>query len=121
MHSLPCVALHPDGTVGAFQSMDNQILLYGTSEGNYKLTRSKRYMGHLVAGYACGLDFSPDGSYIVSGDSEGKLFFWDYVTAKMVRKLPGGHKGPVSTVVWHPHQPSTCVSGGWDGKILIWD
>jgi WD40 repeat protein len=38
----------------------------------------------LLFRYACGLDFSPDGSYIVSGDSEGKLFFWDYVTAKNV-------------------------------------
>ncbi len=71
--------------------------------------------------YACGLDFSPDGSYIVSGDSEGKLFFWDFVTAKNVRKLVGGHKGPVSTVIWHPHQPSLVASGGWDGKVLLWD
>ncbi len=100
MHSMPCVALHPGGTMGAFQSMDNQILLYGVENGNYKLNRSKRYVGHLVAGYACGLDFSPDGSYIVSGDSEGKLFFWDYVSGKNVRKLVGIHKGPVAAVVW---------------------
>ncbi len=57
MHSMPCVALHPDSSVAAFQSMDNQILLYGMTEGNYKLNRSKRYMGHLVAG--CGRPSPP--------------------------------------------------------------
>jgi pre-mRNA-processing factor 17 len=50
MHSMPCVALHPDSQMAAFQGIDNQILLYGMVEGNYKLNRSKRYMGHLVAG-----------------------------------------------------------------------
>lgn len=74
-----------------------------------------------MAGYACGLTFSPDGSLIASGDSEGKLFVWDYQTAKLLRKLPGVHKGPIATVAWHPHVSSGVVTGGWDGTIRIWD
>jgi pre-mRNA-processing factor 17 len=85
-----------------------------------QLNRKKRFLGHLVAGYSCGLDFSPDGSLLVSGDSEGKLFFWDVVTSKQLRKLQG-HAGPVNSVVWHPHQASMVFSGGQDGKILVWD
>jgi pre-mRNA-processing factor 17 len=85
-----------------------------------QLNRKKRFLGHLVAGYSCGLDFSPDGTLIVSGDSEGKLFFWDVTTSKQLRKLQG-HQGPVNSVVWHPHQASMVFSGGQDGKILVWD
>ncbi len=100
MHSMPCVALHPAGAMAAFQSMDNQILLYGVQSGSYKLNRSKRYVGHMVAGYACGLDFAPDGAYLASGDAEGRLFVWDYVSGKCVRKLLNVHKGPVAAVAW---------------------
>ncbi len=121
MHSMPASAVHEGVGWAAFQSMDNQILLYGVSqESGYKLNRKKRFLGHLVAGYSCGLDFSPDGTLIVSGDSEGKIFFWDVTTSKQLRRLQG-HQGPVNSVVWHPHQASMVFSGGQDGKILVWD
>lgn len=67
MHSMPASAVCEAIGWAAFQSMDNQILLYGVGADGYKLNRKKRYVGHLVAGYSCGLDFSPDGTMIVSG------------------------------------------------------
>ena len=122
MHSMPQAAPHLASGWAAFQSMDNQILLYGISQDSgYKLNRKKRYLGHLVAGYACGLDWSPDGAYIVSGDSEGKLFVWDAKTSRVVRKLSGAHRGAVLSVLWHPAEPSRVVSGAKDGKIIFWD
>ncbi|KAI8607139.1 WD40-repeat-containing domain protein, partial [Chytriomyces sp. MP71] len=65
----------------ACQSLDNQILIYSAKD-RFKLQRKKIFKGHLVAGYACKPNFSPDGRFLVSGDSEGKLWFWDWKTCK---------------------------------------
>ena len=62
----------------AAQSLDNQILIYGTD--NFRQNRKKRFAGHSVAGYACQVGFSPDGKWVSSGDSEGNIVFWDWKT-----------------------------------------
>ena len=46
------------------QSMDNQILIYG-AHNRFRLNKKKLFKGHMVAGYACQMDFSPDMRYIM--------------------------------------------------------
>lgn len=75
MHSMPCLALHPAGLYFAGQSLDNQIAVFQARD-RFALQRKKKYSGHQVSGYACELTFSPDGQFLVSGDGNGKLFFW---------------------------------------------
>jgi pre-mRNA-processing factor 17 len=135
MHSMPAVAMSPNGKYFVGQSqgiafntnsafltvqphdlphslihdvdddmIDNQILLFDAFN-RFKLNRKKRFVGHLTAGmilsssihpyqyllslllkllimtiigYACGLSFSPDGSLLMSGDAEGRLFVWSF-------------------------------------------
>lgn len=43
----------------ACQSMDNQILIFG-AQNRFRLNKKKVFKGHMVAGYACQVDFSPD-------------------------------------------------------------
>lgn len=62
MHSMPYVALSPNGKWLACQSMDNQIVIYNALH-HFKRVGKKAFRGHMVAGYACGLDFSPDMAY----------------------------------------------------------
>ena len=50
-------------------------MIYGAKD-RFRIHRKKRFTGHLVAGYACQVNFSPDGRFIMSGDSEGSIWFW---------------------------------------------
>lgn len=119
MHSMPAVTLSPNAKWLACQSMDNKICIF-SAINRYKLHRKKQFTGHMVAGYACGLDFSPDMSYLVSGDADGKCYVWDWKTTKLYRKWKA-HDGVCIQTMWHPHETSKLVTAGWDGEIKLWD
>ena len=150
MHSMPCLALHPAGLYFAGQSLDNQIAVFQARD-RFALQRKKKYTGHQVSGYACELTFSPDGQFLVSGDGNGKIFFWAWkghryvvilcfkmnfaivrrsrsltpfisyaLNHSILQKYRGHDKGPTTGVVWHPLEPSTMFSCGWDGVIKMW-
>ena len=72
MHSMPAVTAAPNGKVVACQSLDNKIVIYQVGD-RFKEMRKKVFKGHMVAGYACGVDFSPEMSYLASGDGDGKV------------------------------------------------
>jgi len=119
MHSMPSISVHPNGNWFVGQSLDNQILVYSTRE-RFKLNKKKRFLGHLVAGFACQVNFAPDGRFIMSGDSDGKLWFWDWKSTKVYRKLKCHDKVCIGCE-WHPIEPSRVATCGWDGAIHYWD
>ncbi|XP_047528503.1 pre-mRNA-processing factor 17 [Vanessa atalanta] len=119
MHSLPAVAAAPNAKWLACQSMDNKIVVF-SALNRFKLNRRKTFTGHMVAGYACAPDFSPDMSYLVSGDADGKCYIWDWKTTKLYKKWKA-HDGVCITSLWHPHEPSRLLTAGWDGLIKYWD
>jgi len=119
MHSMPSIAVHPNGNWFVGQSLDNQLLVYSTRE-RFKLNKKKRFLGHLVAGFACQVNFAPDGRFIMSGDSDGKLWFWDWKSTKVYRTLRC-HNGVCIGCEWHPIEPSRVATCGWDGAIHYWD
>ncbi|KAF6175865.1 hypothetical protein GIB67_003353 [Kingdonia uniflora] len=118
MHSMPAISLHPNGNWLAAQSLDNQILIYSTRE-RFQLNKKKRFAGHIVAGYACQVNFSPDGQYVMSGDGEGKCWFWNWKTCKVSRTLKC-HEGVCIGAEWHPLEQSKVATCGWDGMIKYW-
>lgn len=120
MHSMPAVTLHPSGGFFAGQSLNNQIDVY-TARDKFKLQRKKVFKGHSNAGYACQIGFSPNGQYVMSGDADGRLCFWDWKSTKMYKKLRAHDRGPCMGAIWHPLEPSKVVSCGWDGLIKYWD
>lgn len=119
MHSMPAVTPSPNQKWLACQSMDNKIVIF-SALNRFKMNRKKTFSGHMVAGYACGLDFSPDMSYLVSGDADGKCYIWDWKTTKLYKKWKA-HDNVCIGVLWHPHEPSKLVTAGWDGLIKYWD
>ncbi|GMJ00721.1 hypothetical protein like AT1G10580 [Hibiscus trionum] len=119
MHSMPSISLHPNTNWLAAQSLDNQILIYGTRE-RFQLNKKKRFAGHIVAGYACQVNFSPDGRFVMSGDGEGKCWFWDWKSCKVFRTIKC-HEGVCIGCEWHPLEQSKVATCGWDGLIKYWD
>ncbi|KAL1123111.1 hypothetical protein AAG570_002199, partial [Ranatra chinensis] len=119
MHSMPCVTPSPNSKWLACQSMDNKIVIF-SALNRFKLNRKKTFTGHMVAGYACSLDFSPDMSYIISGDADGKCYVWDWKTTKLFKKWKA-HDSVCIGALWHPHEPSKVATAGWDGLIKYWD
>jgi len=119
MHSMPAVTPAPNGKFVACQSLDNKIVTYQVGD-RFKEMRKKVFKGHMVAGYACGLDFSPEMSYLASGDGDGKVYIWDWKTTKLVSKWKA-HDDVCIQVLWHPHEASKVASAGWDGVVKFWD
>ncbi|EDV24566.1 uncharacterized protein TRIADDRAFT_26041 [Trichoplax adhaerens] len=119
MHSVPAVTLSPNQKWLACQSMDNQILIYNALS-KMRMNRKKVFKGHMVAGYACQVNFSPDGSYVISGDADGKLFIWDWKSTKVYSKFKA-HDQVCIGCCWLPHETSKVITCGWDGLIKLWD
>ncbi|KAJ3141089.1 pre-mRNA-processing factor 17 [Geranomyces variabilis] len=119
MHSMPAVTLHPTKKWLACQSLDNQIVIYSARD-RFRMNRKKTFRGHLVAGYACEPSFSPDGRFVSSGDSEGRVWFWDWKTCKVLTKFKAHDKVVIGSV-WHPHETSKLFTCSWDGTIKFWD
>lgn len=122
MFALTRATPHPNGKYVAFQSGDNQIVVYGATD-KFRQNRKKSFRGHNNAGYAIDIKISPDGQFIASGDSGGYICFWDWKTGKMYHKIMAGGKegGAVTCLDWHPQETSKVVSGGLDGVIRYWD
>ncbi|KAJ1969818.1 hypothetical protein IWQ62_000372 [Dispira parvispora] len=119
MHSIPSVTPSPNRKWLACQSLDNQILIYSAGE-KLRINNKKRFTGHLVAGYACQPNFSADGRFVMSGDADGRLWFWDWKTCKPLEKFQA-HDDVVIGCQWHPHETSKVATCSWDGKIKYWD
>lgn len=119
MYSMVRSAPHPSGKYVAFQSADNQITVYASTD-RFRQNRKKGFRGHNTAGYACDVAISPDGQFVSSGDSGGFVCFWDWKTCKMWHKIQASD-GPVLAVQWHPRETSKVVTGDLNGVIKYWD
>ena len=119
LHSMPAVTKSPNDKWLLCQNLDNQITTYSASD-RFKLNRKKTFKGHVVAGYACQPGMSPCGNYVMSGDTDGRLWFWDWKSCKVFRKLKC-HEQVLISAIWHPIEPSRVATCSWDGTIKYWD
>ena len=122
MYALVRAGPHPSGKYVAFQSADNQIVVYAAGD-KFRQNRKKGFRGMNTSGYAIDVAISPDGGIIASGDTGGFVCFWDWKTGKMWHKIQAGGEGTgaVTCVAWHQQESSKVASGGLDGIIRYWD
>ena len=119
MFSMPSACIHPSSRYISFQSMNNTIYTY-EAFGRFRFIPKRKFIGHLSSGFAVKPSFSPDGRYIISGDSTGRLFFWSFKTTKLLKTFKA-HQKVCMHALWLPYTSSTVFSCGWDGIIKIWD
>ena len=119
MYSMVRASPHPSGKYVAFQSGDNQVVVYASTD-RFRQNRKKSFRGHNNAGYAIDVSVSPDGQFVMSGDSGGFVCFWDWKTCKMWHKMVASD-GPVVAAQWHPQESSKVATAGLDGLIKYWD
>jgi pre-mRNA-processing factor 17 len=138
MFALTRACVHPSGKYVAYQSGDNQIVVYAAGD-KFRQNRKKGFRGMNTAGLAVDVAISPDGGIVASGDSGGYACFWDWKTGKMWHKFlategkfggKGKGKGgedlgrvgePVTCVVWNEQESSKVATGGRDGMVRYWD
>ena len=74
--------------------------------------------GH--TGMVSSVGFSPDGTRIVSGGTDGTVRVWDSATGDPVHTLTG-HTHSVSSVGFSPDGTRIVSGGGDDGTVRVWD
>ncbi|GIL86051.1 hypothetical protein Vretimale_9079 [Volvox reticuliferus] len=121
MHSMPAVTTHPSNNYLLMQSLDNQVLTYMIKDGRFKSQKNKTFKGHNTAGYACQVNTSPDGKYVMSGDSEGRCFFWEWGAPQKIVRTIKAHDAVCIGCEWNPLESSKVATCGWDGLIKYWD
>ncbi|NXY13874.1 WDR25 protein, partial [Atrichornis clamosus] len=117
-YTCPSLALHPKESVFVAQTNGNYLALFSALRP-YRINKKKRYEGHKVEGFAVGCEFSPDGTLLVTGSSDGKVFFYNYHTSRIIRTL-SAHKEACVSAIFHPVLPSLLATCDWAGEIKIW-
>jgi pre-mRNA-processing factor 17 len=119
LHSIPVVKVHPNDKYFIGQAMDNSIMVF-SSKDRFKTNKKKLFTGHNCAGYGIGIDISPDGKYVISGDSSGYLVIWDWKTCKLVKKIEVDKKA-ILQVAWNQKESSKIAVAGISGSIYYYD
>ena len=109
------VAFSPDSSrvaVGTFDDGHPRILLAESGEVEVELR------GH--SDTVWGVDFSPDGSHVVTASNDKTMRLWDARTGEQVG-APIAKSGNWLRSVRFSPDGSRIVTGTWRGKIQIWD
>lgn len=120
MHAVTATDVHPNDKYFVGQASDNRIMCYDVKGGTIRLNKKKKFTGHMSAGHSIDVKISPDGQFVTSGDQEGRVFFWDWKSARVYSVLQA-HSKVCIALDWHPHESSTILTASWDGTIKLWN
>ncbi|WCJ31322.1 Transducin/WD40 repeat-like superfamily protein [Euphorbia peplus] len=118
-YTCPSIRCHPVDRNFVAQSNGNYIAIFSLSPP-FRLDKYKRYESHGVCGFPIKCNFSLDGKMLVSGSSDGSIYFYDYKSSKLVRKIKA-YEHPCTDVVFHPILPNVIAACGWNGEVSVFE
>src|SRR5215213_3984117 len=108
------LAYHPDGQRLAASGLD-RITFWDLATGTQVGPEIVPSQGVFTP-----VAFSPFGTLLASGTSEGTIELWDPETGTAVGPVLTGHEGEVRSLAFSP-DGSTLISGALDGTVRFWD
>jgi len=118
-YSCPSLCVHPGGRHFVAQSSGGYIAVFSTATP-FKLDKTRRMVGHQVAGHRVQCNFNHEGRRLASGSADGRLLVYDWATARQVHSLHA-HVAPCVSVAFLPSlKTSILASTSWDGEIALW-
>ncbi|XP_050219695.1 uncharacterized protein LOC126670079 [Mercurialis annua] len=115
----PCIRSHPFDPYFVAQSNGNYIAIFSSSSP-FKLDNYKRYEGHGVSGFPVKCNFSLDGQTLVSGSSDGSIYFFNYRSSNFIRKIKAFEQACVD-VAFHPIMPNVVAACSWNGEVSLYE
>ncbi|GAW83578.1 pre-mRNA splicing factor PRP17 [Plasmodium gonderi] len=119
MFSITAVSVHPSSNFFLCQSMNNVITVYEAT-GKFRLFSKKTFKGHHNIGYAINVSCSNDGKYVISGDSNGGLFIWNWKKTSNFKNMKA-HTNVCIDCAWHPFKTSMLATASWDNTLKLWE
>ncbi|KAK8805453.1 hypothetical protein WA158_002109 [Blastocystis sp. Blastoise] len=121
MEGFNCTSLcvHPTMNIFAAQSNGNYICL-AQSIPPFKLNLIKRFEGHNCSGYKIGCCWSSDGNLLLTGSSDGLLYYYNSNSAKIIYRKKLSNQ-VLTDVDYHPCLNGIVAVSSWDKHIYILD
>lgn len=113
---ISCLCFSPDGAAvltGSDCATQRTLNLFSVEDGR----ELGVFPGHFY--YTCGLSFSPDGRFILSGFWDGSVRIWNVARRAEVLVLKGNFRS-VTSVAFRPNSRQY-VTGSWDSSVRTWD
>jgi WD40 repeat protein len=114
--SITSIALIPGGRnriVAGFTA--GAIVLFDATNGNVLRSDDREDQESTINSVA----WSPNGSQIASGSTDGNVQIWNAETLQLIRTINADNMS-ISSVAWSPDS-SRVVSGSGDGHTVIWN
>ena len=113
----------PEPVTSLRQTKDTNGLLISTLDSTIRLLDKgngallQAYKGHVNKDFRIRSCFGINDAFVVSGSEDGKIYVWDMLEGKVVKKLDG-HAGKVTSAVAVNDVRKEWLSAGVDGMCL---
>ncbi|CAH9110318.1 unnamed protein product [Cuscuta epithymum] len=118
-YTCPSIRCHPSDAYFIAQSNGNYIAIFSTSPP-FRLDKYKRYESHSVTGFPIKCNFNLDGTIIVSGSSDGYIYFYNSKSGHLNKKIKAYDEACIDAV-FHPVMPNVVASCSWNGEVSVFE